>query len=125
MIQNVHMKKNNTQLICWSSPNDPWIRLNMNEVIKENLKVCYQGVLGDSNGIWYGGFSNNMGTNIVIDAKMKAIHDGLHYAYDRGFRKIELHTDNKKVFQAINKNAIKINAKKGVLQNIISLLNRN
>lgn len=31
------------------------------------------------------------------------------------FRKIELHTDNKKVFQAINKNAIKINAKKGVL----------
>lgn len=41
MIQNVHMKKKNTQLICWSSPNDPWIRLNMNEVIKENLKVCY------------------------------------------------------------------------------------
>ncbi|KAK2382454.1 TMV resistance protein N [Trifolium repens] len=77
--------------IGWNRPEGDWIKLNTDGASRRNNSAGCGGLLRNSNGQWLGGFSRHLGTCNAYIAELWGVLDGLKLAYERGFKKIELH----------------------------------
>ncbi|KAL4296103.1 hypothetical protein GQ457_12G019320 [Hibiscus cannabinus] len=60
------------------------------------------GVFRDGVGVWISGFTHRIGRCSLLLAELWAIRDGFRHAWELGFRKIVLETDNKETANICN-----------------------
>ncbi|KAK2422059.1 Polynucleotidyl transferase, ribonuclease H superfamily protein [Trifolium repens] len=87
--------------IGWNRPEGDWIKLNTDGASRRNNSAGCGGLLRNSNGQWLGGFSRHLGTCNAYIAELWGVLDGLKLAYERGFKKIELHIDSNAMVQTL------------------------
>ncbi|KAL0001818.1 hypothetical protein SO802_015599 [Lithocarpus litseifolius] len=86
------------QLIRWTVPPDPYIRLNTDgSAIGNPWLASAGGILCDSSGGWFFGFSSNLGIITNNMAELAALWQGLLLAWDLGFKFIQIELDSSTV----------------------------
>ncbi|KAK5812274.1 hypothetical protein PVK06_027701 [Gossypium arboreum] len=78
-----------------------WMQLipTDSSVKHDDMFVIAGGLLRDQNRFWILGFTRYLGNCEVIDSKLWGILDGLQIAFDRGFQKVIIRSDN---LEAVN-----------------------
>ncbi|EOY25852.1 Non-LTR retroelement reverse transcriptase [Theobroma cacao] len=90
-------------LVGWSPPPEDWIAVNSDGAFKSAVGIAAAGgVLRDSHGTWIVGYACKLETSSVFRAELWGVYKGLQLAWERGFRKVKLQSDNKAVVQAIS-----------------------
>ncbi|MCH79274.1 putative non-LTR retroelement reverse transcriptase [Trifolium medium] len=87
--------------VGWNHPEGDWIMLNTDGASRRSDLAGCGGLLRNSNGQWLGGFSHHLGCCNSYLAELWGVLDGLTFAFDRGHKKIELHTDSCVVVQTL------------------------
>lgn len=83
------------------------------------MKLGYEDVLMDNNGVCWGGFSKkNIRVGWVYIGELHGVHEDLNMAYDRDHWKVKPHINSREVFQVIYKNESKMGIVKGMLSQI-------
>jgi ribonuclease HI len=90
-----------TVLIGWHPPKENWVRLNTDGSSKDNAKAGCGGLIRGSDGKWLGGFSKFIGNCSAYVAELWGVLEGLKYAWNLGFRRVELHIDSQIVVKII------------------------
>ncbi|GMI73003.1 hypothetical protein like AT5G42905 [Hibiscus trionum] len=80
----------------WKLPMHGRVKVNVDGAVRGPSKVAsIGGVFRDSNGSWILGFARNIGSCTALMAELWAAHDALVLAWERGFRYVDVETDNK------------------------------
>ncbi|PNX90324.1 ribonuclease H, partial [Trifolium pratense] len=66
---------------------------NRDGAYKEGSATGCGGVICDSNGVWRGGFAKNLGLCSAYVAELWGVFEGLKYAIQKGYNKIEVNVD--------------------------------
>ena len=83
------------RIIKWNAPLEPFIKLNTDGSLLDNLGLAGAGrLLHNSSGAWISGFSLHMGITSNNIAKLGAICKGLLLAWNLGFKFIHLEIDS-------------------------------
>ncbi|OMO90214.1 Endonuclease/exonuclease/phosphatase [Corchorus olitorius] len=92
-----------TILIGWVPPPEGYIKINTNGSSQGNpWKAGAGGIIRDSAGSFYVGFSRHLGVATSTSAELWAIRDGLNIAKERGLRNIIVECDSKVAVQLIS-----------------------
>ena len=84
-----------SQIIRWSTPNEPYIKLNTDGSSISNPRMASAGgLLHDSSGLWISRFSLNMDVATNNMAELEAVRQGLLLAWELGFKFIQLEIDS-------------------------------
>lgn len=67
------------------------------ECLKRNGKATYGGLSRESRAIWKGGISKNIVPCNNFSSELWGVFQGLQFAWNKGDKKIEIQTDNKKI----------------------------
>ena len=80
----------------WKPTPFPFLTLNTDGSIKGNMgHAGVGGIIRDHWGKWIGGFSFNIGITYSIMAELWAIREGLKFAWNNGYKYINLQVDSK------------------------------
>jgi ribonuclease HI len=94
-----------TVWIGWKPPTNGWIKLNTDGACKGRTTAGCGGVMRNSSGVWIGGFAKHVGVCSAFTAELWGVLEGLKYAWDRGFKFVELDVDSVALVQAIKSGA--------------------
>ncbi|KAG8480229.1 hypothetical protein CXB51_024845 [Gossypium anomalum] len=85
-----------------SPPEEGYVKLNTDSVVFTS-RVCASigGVIRDANGLWQCGFLISIGEGTIFQVEERAMLKGLHLAWNKGFRKLELECDNALLIEII------------------------
>lgn len=108
--------------IKWNPPLGEWVRPNTNGTSKGDMRVGYGGLIGDNNGTWHGGFSKNIGSYDANITKLWGVLEGLKFAFNKGYKRLELHIDNKDISYVITNTCTLARSGRGLTQRIKSIL---
>ncbi|EOY24207.1 Non-LTR retroelement reverse transcriptase [Theobroma cacao] len=90
-------------LVGWSPPPKDWIAVNSDGVFKSAARTAAAGgVLRDAHGTWIVGYACKLETSSGLRVELWGFYKGLQLAWERGFRKVKLQSDNKAMVQAIS-----------------------
>ncbi|MBA0857918.1 hypothetical protein Goshw_019003, partial [Gossypium schwendimanii] len=79
----------------WSPTYEGYVKLNTNSVVfSSRAFASIGGVLRYYNGLWLCGFSMLIGEGTIFQVEVRAMLEGLHLAWNKGFRKLKLKCDN-------------------------------
>ncbi|CAL9021386.1 unnamed protein product [Prunus brigantina] len=88
--------------VRWSLPTLGNFKLNVDGSCKtDSWKICAGGLLRDSNGAWICGFSANIGIGNIYEAELWSLFRGLHMAWDKGIRSLDIECDSLSVVSLI------------------------
>jgi ribonuclease HI len=76
-----------------------WVKLNTDGAYKDGSAAGCGGVIRDSHGGWIGGFAKYLGICSAYVAELWGVLEGLRYARNHGFTRIELNVDSSVVDQ--------------------------
>ncbi|XP_019094473.1 PREDICTED: uncharacterized protein LOC109129898 [Camelina sativa] len=83
------------QLVKWVCPNVGWVKLTTDGASRGNPGLAAAGgAIRDREGAWLGGFAINIGVCTAPLAELWGVYYGLHLAWGRGFRRVELEVDS-------------------------------
>jgi ribonuclease HI len=89
-------------LISWHPPPINWVKLNTDGSSKNNMTAAgCGGLIRGNDGEWLGGFSKFVGSCSACVAELWGVLEGLKYAWNLGFRLVELHIDSQVVVKII------------------------
>lgn len=112
--------------IGWSPPPLNWVTLNTDGSVRGlNFSASSGGILRDSQDKWVFGYGRNIGSCSVLKAELWGIWDGLHLAWQHGFRNVILETNCKVAVETIIKEETMENDYYGLVIGIRNLLNRD
>ncbi|KAK4284609.1 hypothetical protein QN277_001415 [Acacia crassicarpa] len=78
----------------WMKPPSDWMKLNVDGAVAlSSSRAGCGGLLRDSGGVWYCGFSKELGTCDAFTAEQWAMIEGLTLSWDLGIRKLILESD--------------------------------
>ncbi|KAL4376633.1 hypothetical protein GQ457_02G015780 [Hibiscus cannabinus] len=84
-----------TSANSWSCPSVDWVKINVDATVSTlDCTAAIGAVFRDCEGNWLCGIARSIGRCNVLLAELWAIHDGLLHAWSRGFRRIEIESDN-------------------------------
>jgi hypothetical protein len=86
-------------MVCWKPPMEGWVKLNTDGAYKDESAAGCSGVIRDSHGGWIGGFAKYLGICSAYVAELWGVLEGLRYARNHGFTRIELNVDSSVVDQ--------------------------
>lgn len=93
-------------MIRWKKPSGKQLKLNVDGASKGNPRLAGGGgILRDSNGTYWAGFSHHYGSCTNMVAETRALLDGLSMCKDLGLRDIVIEIDSKVLFQWVKKGA--------------------
>ncbi|KAK2379785.1 Polynucleotidyl transferase, ribonuclease H superfamily protein [Trifolium repens] len=81
-------------MVCWKPPMEGWVKLNRDGAYKDGSAAGCGGVIRDSHGGWIGGFAKYLGICSAYVAELWGVLEGLRYARNLGFTRIELNVDS-------------------------------
>jgi ribonuclease HI len=81
-------------MVCWKPPMEGWVKLNTDGAYKDESAAGCGGVIRDSHGGWLGGFAKYLGICSAYVAELWGVLEGLRYARNLGFTRIELNVDS-------------------------------
>lgn len=102
----------------WEPPCEDMIVINVDGVFKSNSRARCGRLICDTRGLWLVGFSKSIGRCNSLSAELWGVLGGLQFAWNKGYKKVELQTDNMKITEAFNARASCIRKGSGILQQI-------
>ncbi|KAH9734293.1 putative ribonuclease H protein [Citrus sinensis] len=111
--------------IRWDPPPWPFLCLNTDGARKGNGEASAGGLLRDCHGNFIHGFSANLGVCSVIKAELWGVLHGLRMAWDLGYRRIQVGTDNCSVVQLIKENNANVTEFSNIIEMIKDLIRRD
>ncbi|MCI17069.1 ribonuclease H protein, partial [Trifolium medium] len=111
-------------LIRWQPPQENWVRLNTDGSSKDSLTVGCGGLICGSDGQWLGGFSKFVGSCSACVAEFWGVLEGFKYAWNLGFRFVELHIDSQVVVKMIQDDGIASSSCWSLVRRIRQLMER-
>ncbi|KAK8604907.1 hypothetical protein V6N13_082372 [Hibiscus sabdariffa] len=92
------------QATGWTLPRRGWVRLNGDGAVRlSDGAAAVGGVLRSDSGVWLFGFVCSLGKCSILNAELWAIYLGLMYAWNRGYRKVEVQSDSRDAIHCITK----------------------
>ncbi|KAK8658742.1 hypothetical protein V6N13_036939 [Hibiscus sabdariffa] len=82
------------------------------------------GLIRDDSGGWLTGFYRSIGRYSVLLAELWAIYDGLNHAWDAGFQRVTVESDNKEAICIINRMSLTLDCSV-LVQSIQALMQRD
>ncbi|KAL4353912.1 hypothetical protein GQ457_06G021000 [Hibiscus cannabinus] len=87
----------------WEGPPHGWVKGNVDVAVNvSDGRAAVGGVFRDEDGTWLQGFARFIGRSSVLVIELWAIREGLHLAWNDGFRHVELETDNAEAARICN-----------------------
>lgn len=87
----------------WSPPNTGWIKLNSDGAVSlDGQFLTIGGVLCDYEGKWLWGYNMNLGSESIFKTEARSMLEGLFLAWDKGYKKIEIESDNALLVDLLN-----------------------
>lgn len=75
------------RLVGWNPPPSGWVKLNSDGSVRGGeYKASSGGIIRNMDGDWLSGYSWNIGACSIAKAELWGVVDGLHLAYEKGFR---------------------------------------
>ncbi|KAK8485285.1 hypothetical protein V6N11_038057 [Hibiscus sabdariffa] len=111
-------------LASWCLPANGWMKANCEGAVNPNDgSAAIGGVIRNEQGMWQIGFSRSIGHCTSLAVELWATHDILNHAWQLGYRKIELETDNLEVVKIITRSS-NILANTLLVDDILELISR-
>lgn len=86
----------------WSCLEERYVKLNTDgSVFSSKGYVSIGGVIRDDRGHWVCGLVMSLGERFIFQVEARAMLEGLQLAWDRGFRKVEVESDNSPLVETI------------------------
>jgi hypothetical protein len=99
--QDARQVNREARLIGWKPPVGDWIKLNTDGACKDGNVAGCGGILRNNAGEWRGGFAKHLGKCSAYVAELWGVVEGMRYAHQLGFRKIQLSVDSAAVVQVL------------------------
>ncbi|KAK8523329.1 hypothetical protein V6N12_047853 [Hibiscus sabdariffa] len=111
--------------IIWRPPEPNKVKLNVDGAhrMRDGVASC-GGVIRDSNGTWIADFSKYIGKCSALEAEFWAVFEGLQCAWQLGYRRILVESDNTDVVHTLQAKATNA-VYSSLLEHIRSLLRYN
>lgn len=102
-LHDVAMERTRQQIqIVWRPPPLGWIRLNTDDAARGvGGSAGCGGLFRGTDGHWLCGFSRHLGSCTAFVAELWGVLTGLELAWERGFRRVELHVDSTAVVHTL------------------------
>ncbi|KAK8549059.1 hypothetical protein V6N12_061957 [Hibiscus sabdariffa] len=105
-------------------PANGWMKANCDGAVNLNDgSAIIRGVIRNEQRVWQIGFSRSVGRCTSLTVELWATHDILNHAWQLGYRKIELETDNLEVVKIITRSS-NILANTLLVDDILKLISR-
>lgn len=79
----------------WQKPLEGWIKINVDgSLSRDGLSAAIGGLERNSKGSWLFGFQMNVYATEILQIEPAAILMGLQIAWSKGFKQVELESDN-------------------------------
>jgi ribonuclease HI len=101
--QNARQVNREARLIGWKPLVGDWIKLNTDGACKDGNVAGCGGILRNNAGEWRGGFAKHLGKCSAYVAELWGVLEGLQYAWQLGYRKLEINVDSIVVVQVLKK----------------------
>ncbi|XVF12079.1 hypothetical protein REPUB_Repub08aG0083700 [Reevesia pubescens] len=112
-------------MIKWTKPDPCVVKLNVDIGLRgQSGAAVAGGLIRDDRGVWLLGFIYRIGICEVLSAELWAIFQGLKFAWDNGFRNVELETDSLLASKQIHASIRKQNSNGRLIAEIQELLSR-
>ncbi|KAK8476512.1 hypothetical protein V6N11_074061 [Hibiscus sabdariffa] len=109
----------------WKGLAPDWVKVNVDaSVYTVGNRVAVGGLIQDDSGGWLRGFYRFVGRCSVLLADLWAIYDGLNLAWDVGFRRVDVDSDNMEAVCIINRMSPTF-GRSALVQSIWSLIQRD
>ncbi|KAE8685524.1 hypothetical protein F3Y22_tig00111096pilonHSYRG00121 [Hibiscus syriacus] len=83
------------ELITWHPPIIGWVCINTDAAVSLNSRFGSMGsCIRDHKGQYILSFTKKLGIVIVLNDELWSISEGLHLAWDRGYRRVIIQSDN-------------------------------
>ncbi|CAJ2650297.1 unnamed protein product [Trifolium pratense] len=109
-------------MIGWSPPKPLFIKLKTDGAYKDRQVAGCGGVLRGCQGEWLGSFAKWVGLCSAFIAELWGVVEGLRYAHQLGFRKVELNIDSEAVVRVLKDGTSNSMAGNSLLKHIRNLL---
>ncbi|GMI72547.1 hypothetical protein like AT5G42905 [Hibiscus trionum] len=94
---------NSRDVVKWQPPNPGRVKVNIDGAVRGAVKqASIGGVIRNDAGDWVFGFVRNIGACTALMAELWAAYDALIFVWERGFRSVDLKTDNKTMATILN-----------------------
>lgn len=91
-------------LVGWNLLPHGWVEVNSDGSVKNSdFKAAAGGVIMGVCGEWLGGYARNIGSCSIARAELWGVYDGLHLAWEKGFKNVIIEVDSLFVINAIQK----------------------
>ncbi|PPR83631.1 hypothetical protein GOBAR_AA37080 [Gossypium barbadense] len=86
----------------WHLPEIDWVKVNADgSMSRSNSKVSVGGAMRGPIGGWLVGFKMVIGINDIFQIEARVILEGLKLAWNKGFKRVELESDNTMLIETI------------------------
>ncbi|CAH9063024.1 unnamed protein product [Cuscuta europaea] len=112
--------------VSWPPPPPAWVALNSDgSVIPETRRAAAGGLLCDSDGRCLAAYSMNLGFCSITRAEMRAVVQGLHFAWEFGYRMDRVQLDSQVAIQLLMEEGERAHQHSSEVAQFRELLNRN
>lgn len=78
----------------WQTQKKGWVKLNIDGSFTSHIPSAgIGGVIRGSNGNWVTGFSMEVGETDSFQVEVRAMYEGLMFAWSRGFHQVDVESD--------------------------------
>ncbi|KAK5786226.1 hypothetical protein PVK06_040858 [Gossypium arboreum] len=87
---------------CWSPLDHGWIKMNSDGAVSMNYdNTSIRGLFRDVNGHWLSRYSLKVSNEMIFGIEARAILEGLHIAWEKGYRQLEIKCDNALLVESV------------------------
>ncbi|KAA3474677.1 AP-1 complex subunit gamma-2-like [Gossypium australe] len=109
----------------WLPPKRGWMKPNTNAAVSRNgMFVSIGRVIRDADATWVCGFTMAVGKETPFKFEARVVLDGLHLAWEKGLRQVELECDNALLVESLLAGGV-VNSSMAKLRLLHCLLGRN
>ncbi|KAH1089529.1 hypothetical protein J1N35_016786 [Gossypium stocksii] len=89
-------------IVQWNPPEKGWLKINTDGACGGSCqRSSVGGACRGSTGDWYFGFATTLGAFSVFQTDARASYEGVRLAWERGYRRVELASDNGVLIESI------------------------
>ncbi|MBA0684863.1 hypothetical protein Goari_026414, partial [Gossypium aridum] len=89
-------------IVQWHPPEKGWLKINTDRACGGSCqRSSVGGACRGSTGDWYFGFATTLGAFSVFQTEARALYEGLRLSWERGYRSVELASDNGVLMESI------------------------
>ncbi|KAE8693093.1 hypothetical protein F3Y22_tig00110819pilonHSYRG00319 [Hibiscus syriacus] len=93
-------------MIMWQPPPESWVCLNTDASINPSTGFnSVGGAIRSHAGTWLIGFHKSIGITTPLQAELWGIFIGLQVAWEQGYERLQVQSDNSQAIQLLNDNA--------------------